>query len=56
MYNKYGQYIGKIYDGVAQAGKANSININTTSLSPDTYLMFIYTNKGVINKRVVISK
>ena len=56
LYNRYGQYVGKIYDGVAKAGKANSININTNSLSSDTYLMLIYTNKGIINKRMVISK
>ncbi len=56
LYNKYGQYISKIYDGVAKAGKANSVNINAASLNPDTYLMLIYTNKGVITKRIAVTK
>jgi hypothetical protein len=56
LYNKYGQYVGKIYDGVAKAGKANSIYINAGSLSSDVYIMLIYTNKGVINKRIVVTK
>ena len=56
LYTKNGQYISKIYDNIAKAGKGYSVNINTASLSPDTYLMKIYTTKEVINKRIVISK